>query len=88
MLMQLTIVPTFVACRMTLETTGNLEPWVSALDEQFDEQAIEAEADQVAAQAAALEANMKREAEAEAVKARDQVRSDLAGPHRFESIEC
>ncbi|KAK9802824.1 hypothetical protein WJX73_002915 [Symbiochloris irregularis] len=65
-----------IPIRMTLETTGNLEPWVSALDEQFDEQAIEAEADHVAAQAAALEAAMKQEAEAEASKARDQALRD------------
>ena len=52
-------------CRWALEQTNpNLGPWVSALDEQFDEEAIAQEADQVAARAAALEAEMARDAAA------------------------
>ena len=53
------------ASRWALEQTNpNLGPWVSALDEQFDEEAIAQEADQVAARAAALEAEMARDAAA------------------------
>ena len=54
-----------VVRRWALEQTNpNLGPWVSALDEQFDEEAIAQEADQVAARAAALEAEMARDAAA------------------------
>ena len=56
---------TGLLCRWALEQTNpNLGPWVSALDEQFDEEAIAQEADQVAARAAALEAEMARDAAA------------------------
>ena len=52
-------------CRWMLEQTNpNLGPWISALDEQFDEEAIAQEADLVAARAAALEDEMAREAAA------------------------
>ena len=52
-------------CRWALEQTNtNLGPWISALDEQFDEEAIAHEADLVAARAAALEDEMARDAAA------------------------
>ena len=54
-----------IVCRWALEQTNpNLGPWISALDEQFDEEAIAQEADLVAARAAALEDEMAKEAAA------------------------
>ena len=73
---------------MTLETTGSLDPWVSALDEQFHEQAIEAEADKVAAAAAALEAEMAREAAAEAERARERRARSRSPERRRERCVC
>lgn len=55
-----------IPIRLTLEQTGQLDKWVSAIEGEFDEMAIEAEADKAAAEAARVEADLKREAAAEA----------------------
>lgn len=48
-------------CRLTLERLNQLEPWISAMADDFDEAAIKAEEDAAKKQADALLAEVSKE---------------------------
>lgn len=48
-------------CRLTLERHNQLEPWISALADEFNEAALQAEADDAKKQADALLADVEKE---------------------------
>eukprot|EP00887_Chlorella_sp_A99_P000357 scaffold13.g357.t1 len=58
--------------RATLEKAGQLEPRVSVLDEEFDEQALEEEQEEAAKAAAALQREMEGEARAAAAEEEEE----------------
>lgn len=49
------------ACRLTLERLNQLEPWISALADEFNEAALQVEADDAKKQADALLADVEKE---------------------------